>query len=337
MMMRLPRFLGVLTLGITSATVVGCTGAGSVSAPILQPSGPFKHGSAPRADRGRSWMAPDAKKQDLLYVSDGGTNDVYVFSYPKGKPLGTLTGFEGPEGECVDKAGDVFIINSNSSEILEYAHAGTSPIATLSDPGYYPTGCSIDPTTGNLAVTNGETTGSRAGSLAIYADAQGNPSITQIGDFYYYFFCGYDNEGNLFIDGLNSDFQFQFAELPKGSYNFRHISLSQSFEYAGGVQWDGKYVAVGDSDAGVIYQVDVTPSSATIVGSTTLEGSSPIYTFWITGHGGKKNPQGTKVVGARSAGSGNVMIWKYPAGGSATKTITGFTQPFGTTVSAAKK
>ena len=36
-------------------------------------------------DRGRSWMAFDAKKADLLYIADTGTNDVYVYSYPKNK------------------------------------------------------------------------------------------------------------------------------------------------------------------------------------------------------------------------------------------------------------
>ena len=69
-----------------------------------------------------------------------------------------LSDSNSPYGECVDKAGDVFVAdfggNTGTPAILEYAHGGTKPIATLSDPGYYPESCSIDPTTGNLAVTN---------------------------------------------------------------------------------------------------------------------------------------------------------------------------------------
>ncbi|MFY9663932.1 MAG: hypothetical protein WAK19_05715, partial [Candidatus Cybelea sp.] len=92
-------------------------------------------------DHNRSWMAPDAKKQALLYISDLNTYDVYAYTYPKGKLKGRLTGFSGPEGECVDKKGHVFIANFAASNVLEYAHGGTSPVATLSDPGYYPVGC----------------------------------------------------------------------------------------------------------------------------------------------------------------------------------------------------
>ncbi|MGB8907824.1 MAG: hypothetical protein WCC84_03655 [Candidatus Cybelea sp.] len=55
-----------------------------------------------RADHRTSWMAPDARRKDLLYISDE-TGDVYVFSYPRGELKGTLTGFADPQGECVDK------------------------------------------------------------------------------------------------------------------------------------------------------------------------------------------------------------------------------------------
>ena len=74
------------------------------------------------------------QKADLLYLTDEGADDVYVYSWPRGELKGTLTGFDAPNGECVDKAGDVFVANEDESQILEYAHGGTSPIETLSDP-----------------------------------------------------------------------------------------------------------------------------------------------------------------------------------------------------------
>src|SRR5579863_1388101 len=95
-----------------------------------------------------------ARASALLYVSDTVTGDVYVFSYPKGKLVQTLTGFADPAGECVDATGNVFVANTGSSNVLEYAHGGSSPIATLDDSGYFRVGCAVDPVTGNLAVSN---------------------------------------------------------------------------------------------------------------------------------------------------------------------------------------
>ncbi len=71
-------------------------------------------------DRGHSWMAAGAKKRDLLYVSDVGTYDVDVYSYPRGTQVGVLRGFNFPGGECVDKQGDVFVTNTFGQDIYEY-------------------------------------------------------------------------------------------------------------------------------------------------------------------------------------------------------------------------
>src|ERR1700719_1166848 len=103
-------------------------------------------------------MAPDAKKVDLLYVTDIGDNYVYVFSYPGVKQLGTLTGFNNARGACTDKKGDIFVTNRYSfnyttpPQVLEYAHGGTSPIASLGDYNGQPNDCSVDEKTGRLAV-----------------------------------------------------------------------------------------------------------------------------------------------------------------------------------------
>ena len=71
---------------------------------------PFRRLTKPaHRDHRRSWIAPAAKTQNLLYISDDGTNDVYVYSWPKGRLLGTLRGFSYPQGECVDRKGDVWI------------------------------------------------------------------------------------------------------------------------------------------------------------------------------------------------------------------------------------
>ena len=202
-------------------------------------------------------MAPDARRKDLLYISDE-TGDVYVFSYPRGELKGTLTGFADPQGECVDKTGDIWITLFSGQELLEYAHGGTSSIGSLSDPGYLLEGCSVDPTTGNLAAADFAGMNSTSGGVSIYADAQGTPTTYIDPGLYLVFSLGYDNKGNLFVDGeTQTGGTFAFAELPKGSSAFTNLTLNKPIGTPGSVQWDGKHVTVGDAKAGVIYRSDL--------------------------------------------------------------------------------
>jgi hypothetical protein len=252
-------------------------------------------------------MAPDAGKRNLLYVSDYQNDEVFVFSFPDGTLKGTLSGFAGPFGECSDGAGNVFITNARPPEILEFAHGGTSPIATLKDPGQYPYACSIDPTTGNLAVTNEYSRNSTPGSVAIYHHASGAPQIYHDSSFYYMFFCGYDDAGNLFVDGQpQPSGGFAFAELPRGRATLREISLNANIGFPGGVQWDGKYIAVGDQISSTIDRFTIEGKTGTETGSTHLNDTKQIVQFW---------KQGAYVVGP-DAIYFRVGIWKYPAGGN---------------------
>jgi len=92
-------------------------------------------------------MLPEAKNEDLLYITNVYT--VTVYSYPGGKHVGTPKHFYRPESECADKNGDVFIADG---AIYEYAHGGKKPIETLDPAPLSAQGCASDPTTGNLAV-----------------------------------------------------------------------------------------------------------------------------------------------------------------------------------------
>jgi hypothetical protein len=287
---------------------------------------PSQSGVTLSAVEGRSWMNPAAKKSDLLYLDDQ-TGNVYVYSYPKGVLMGTLTGLPEPQGECVDKKGDVFFTTFASEEILEYAHGGTSPINTLSNPGQYMEGCSVDKTTGDLAAVDFEPSGGGGGGgVAIFAKASGTPTVLTDSNLYLGYQIGYDNKGNIFVDGVDDSRNFEFAELPKGSSSFTEIALnSVSITTPGGVQWDGKYVTVGDAKNGNIYQTD--GAGGNVEGTTSLSESDGIFQYFI---------DGKKVVGP-NVYSANVGIWKYPKGGTPTKTLTGFAYPFGAAVSKAPK
>jgi hypothetical protein len=302
---------------LLAAALAGCSGGAAVTP-----------ANSTARSASASWMAPNAKKQDLLYVSDYGDGVVYVYTWPKGQIVGTLSGFRRATGECVDKAGHVWITSYVSAEIVEYAHGGTTPIATLSDPGEYPISCSVDPTTGNLAVGNIETTSDTQGSVAIYAGAQGTPTLYSDPTIDRVFFMDYDRSGDLFVDGRpNSTGGFVFTELPKGSATFTDITLGQSIGMPAGVKWDGNEVVVGDQQAPDIYAFTISGSSATEIGETPLGGGQDVVQFCI---------QGKRVVGP-NADTGNAMVWKYPKGGKATKTLSGLDLPFGSVISKAKR
>ncbi|HEY1654384.1 MAG TPA: hypothetical protein VGF86_04640 [Candidatus Tumulicola sp.] len=140
-------------------------------------------------------------------------------------------------------------------------------------------------------------------------------------------FCGYDDAGDLFVNGAGFASQFAFAELPSGTPSFTDIKLDQPIQSPGGVQWDGKHVAVVDTLSSVIYQFTIKGKKGTEVGSTPLVGGANVVQFWI---------QGPKVVGPEASGD-DVGIWSYPSGGAVKKTLTGFVQPEGATISVVKK
>lgn len=290
-----------------------------------------------------SWMLPEAKNEELLYVANYYTNVVRVYSYPAGKLVGSLTtDIYVPDGVCVDKQNDVWIVNnaeaSGGAQVVEYKHGGTKPLATLEDRLEYSETCSVDPTTGNLAVTNYGDYANGPGSVSIYTHAKGNPKMYFDSDLNPVYFCGYDPKGNLYVDGLNTKGYFQLAEMPKGKKSFTNIKLTGGTIYfPGQVQWDGKHLAVGDQDAGntisgytysAIYQT--TGAGGKIVGETPLDDSLDVAGFWV---------QGDTVVAPNapelaSQNGGNVYFYKYPGGGKPIKNLkNGFSNPLGLAIS----
>jgi DNA-binding beta-propeller fold protein YncE len=319
-----------------AAALAGC--GGNVAQSALEPAALRQNagmkaftgmGASPtvrRPDRTPSQMTPNARNNDLLYVSDAESNDVTVYAYPKGTLMGTLRGFAEPQGECSDKHGNVWIVNTGTGNLIEYAHGGTTPIAIVSDPGYYPAGCAIDPTTGNLAVANiASATPGNEGNVAIFAGGQGSPIYYTPANVMRDYFCAYDADGNLYVDGQSGPSSgFGFAELRHGSAAFTSVTLDRNVSFPGAVQWDGRHVAIGDQRTNVIYRVKVSGSKGTVAGTTTLSGASDVIQFWKLG---------SKVVGADSEFA-FVGFWKYPAGGSPTKKITDEVfKPVGATVS----
>jgi hypothetical protein len=222
----------------------------------------------------------------LLYVSNQNNWTVSVFTYPSGELQQTLSGFESPTGLCSDKAGDVWVVDHEPARIIEYAHGASEPSRTLTDAGKRVISCSVDPVTGDLAVTNFSSNGLGQGSFSIYKRATGTPRIYKDKSLYRDWYCSYDNQGNLFVDGTSGPTSgFQLAELAHGSTKFTNITLDQAISSPGGVQWDGAYLAIADQDAlkeTVVYQFALNGSVGTEVSSTQLNHSTYVpREFWI--------------------------------------------------------
>lgn len=265
-------------------------------------------------------MLPEAKSDDLLYVAADEPPAVYVFSYPSGKEVGTLYGLTGhAQGLCADSEGDVFVTEFDFGEdrIDEYAHGATSPSLTLTAP-VEPNGCSIDPATGNLAVAL-YYYGSSSAGVAIYAAAQGNPTIYSVSNMTMSS-PSYDTNGNLFVSGANAQ-GFQLVELPKGSSTFTSIAINSTIfkgKYWEPIQWNAGNIAVGIPGGEglrdyIIYRVAVSGSTGTVVGKTTLRlrrGDFYVDNAFCI--------QGAKVAvnSVINGFDGREVVWPYPRGGT---------------------
>jgi len=268
----------------------------------------------------KSWIAPAAARGRLLYVADSAMNAVLVYTYPQLTGAGILTGFVAVEGVCTDPRGYVWVL-SNDETVTEFDHGGTQPINVLrpgnysGDPGVT-TGCSVNPKNGDLAVAGYD-------GVTVFLNGQENHLTYLDGNFSKISYVAYDKLGNLFMDGTTAASDFLFAELAASSPAISEITLSGgTVSTPGGIQWDGKYLDVGDGASGNIYQTDGTTILATVSTGAACGGQ-----FAIT-----ENHK--RVVVPDSCG-GATGVYRYPAGGPALKTVRGQSQPLGAAISAA--
>ncbi len=294
-------------LGALAASLSGCAGMGSTP-PAAALSAPAVR---QRFDSTGSWIEPSAVKGDLLYVSDT-RGSVDVFSWPAGKPVGILRGFQNPAGLCSDPKGNVFVVDSNNLEVLKYRHGGTKPVKTLLMFGYFPFGCAVDPKSGNVAVANLTSQSQGPGSLSIFVSGQAIPRSYTDPALNTFFFCSYDDHGNVFVDGADSGSRHtKFAELASGSSTLGPVSLDKTITYPGGVQWDGTYLTVQDTATRILYRFAMSGSNGKSAGTVRFEGdkSTLVHEFAISGKT-IAMPYGS---GARHATK--IGFWDYPQGG----------------------
>ncbi len=265
-----------------------------------------------RVDHGSSWMLP---------------------------LVGTLTGFDGPYGGCVDAKGDAYITNFDGGNVVEYAHGGTKVLNTY-DSGGTPIGCAVD-SKGDVAVTSFD-----PGEAVVFAGGDPSKGTTYSDtDCTYIWPMGYDDKDNLIGVGESSSGGRAYCALLSGAKSMSSLSFSGTIDFPGGTMWDGKYIALGDQEAGGTFETGIYPStlkdsSLSPVGSevtltdTCYNSYTDIASPFIVG---KKNTpvndrRGKVVVGtnlwcADGGGIGGIEFWHYPQGG---KPFKGYSQDPGT-------
>jgi hypothetical protein len=275
-------------------------------------------------------LVPDAVRRGKYeYVFNYYGTYGSMFNYPKSTDMiGQLDG-AGGQG-CTNVLfgyGKNIMWNAGRTNdlITEYAVPGNKVLKTLSLDYTFTSSCAMN-TDGDLAVgvLLGNTYGP-AGQVAIFKGATGSGKVykTPLSKEY---FNGYDPSGNLFADGFGASSEFLLVELPKGSKKFVTIKTSNSPQFPGSVQWDGKYVTVFDQITSQTYRYTVSGTTATLKHTIQYSGASDCAQTWIV--------KGLLYCG--DAGNDDGEVFNYPAGGSPVAILTGsFDEPLG--VVAAKR
>lgn len=312
-----------------SAVFVFLTGCGRGQSPANQSVLP--QAGVPSA-QSQSLM-PEAKNTDLLYITDYST--VLVYTYPQLKHVMTLRGFYSASAECTDADGNIYVTNEKPVVVYEYAHGGTKRLKTFSVKHGGADACAVDPTSGDLAVSG------NSSAVTIFEASGGKQYRVNDPAMVDNFFCTYDKNGNLFVDGLAS-FQgkTRLAELLRGTKKFVGISSDTPLALTSNIQWDGSYLTALYYVHGhrkqykpFIAQLRIKQSKATKVAAYPL--GAPAYSilqYYISGDT-LFVPNWYYVHGQQLK---NVLVYKYPSGGAPTSTFTKVNDPRGVILSPAQ-
>ena len=313
---------------LAASVLTACASSNPPTATAAYDGNPLRTLSVARVTRPQthdlrgSWFSPEIRKSStLLFVSDAGTGDVYLYKLPSLKVAARVTGFTQPQGECSDNRGDVWVTDTNTKTIYELSHAGQLK-GTLTDGAGYPVGCAWDPRTGNLAVMNLFGLTSASGNLLVYPYASESPVKFTNPALYLYYFGDFDNKGNLFFDGVGTSGKFMLSELVNRTTVRTVVVTGGTIFYPGMVQWTGSNLVVGDQSCGnantsCVYQLSVAKKTATIEKQIKLDDSQgkPVCDLvqGVVIGAGEIAGSDNDFCGYQSAGT---YLWAYPNGGN---------------------
>jgi hypothetical protein len=286
----------------------------------------------------KSFMDPRAAGKPLIFVSDAanGVVDIYPQAGKNQKMVGQITGLTQPQGITTDKAGDVYVANTNSSNVLEYAPPYTgAPKMTINDPHGFPADVAVS-STGIVAVTNicnAPKCQIASGNVVIYAKGSAKSCAT-VSDTAFNFtrvmFAEFDSKGVLYVDGMNGGYQTSFG-LVTGGCNataLTYLNYIYTVSFPGGMQIDKAGNIAFCDEANFVVDTFAPPVNDAF--------GSPTSVMPITGStfpiGIALLASGKSLYVADSGGSGVANEYKYTAGGAAENSIAVGGQPIGIAV-----
>jgi hypothetical protein len=236
---------------ISVALLAGCAGGSQGTNSALPTSGMSQNQMHPdRFDPARSGVLPRflsrlhfvpapvgrpqiyAGKKDL-YVSDAGTGVVDVLANKGYKPIGTISsGLAGPDGDFLDKAGNLYVANYAGPYVEEYAPGGSTPSFTYSTGMADAVGVGVDGK-GNVYEADYSASGFvneyKQGSNTVLNTCLvgGNAEGVAV-----------DAKGDVFVDYNLSTGGAKIAEYKKGLKGCHETVLGVSLSFAGGMVLD---------------------------------------------------------------------------------------------------
>lgn len=314
-MQKYSAMLGVVTAGAAIALLSACSGAGSQGASSTIPGSGISQ-SLQRSDLSRAGISPKYlaearlmkslsrgvnpakhKKAADLFVSDFGTGAVEILANKTWTNTGSISsGIDGPDGNWVDKKGNLYVANYAGADITEYAKGTTSPSFTyggVEDP----VAVSTD-SKGN--VYEGDFEGSYVsefaqGSSSIIAQCSPGGEVEGV---------AVDKSGDVFVAYYSSAEGGKIAEYTGGLSGCSATTLGVTVEFPGGMVLDKKgNLVICDQDADAVDIIAPPYSSVT----KTL-GSGYTDPFHVTIN--KKNKQAY----VANYGGEDVLVLSYPAG-----------------------
>ncbi len=207
-----------------------------------------------------------------------------------------------------------------------------------------PLGCSIDPTSGKLAVNT--QIGLKA-EVEVWKNGSGKPAhysnnvqcSTMSGP------PGYDDRGNLFM--LTGTSGTGVCELPAGGTALEAVTIDRHLTQPSSSMWDGIHMTFTDNafksgKSAALYQAkEEKNGNLTVVGVTQLKGRGCAFVPQAFIVGRKNTPAnrvlGYAVVGGKPSCNGHrhhALVWSYPGGGEPFRKVD-VAEPYGAAVSIA--
>jgi hypothetical protein len=332
----------------TLAMLAGCSGGSSPAA--------FSPGGASSGRTDNSLLAPTiarishvpvatasfmdsrAAGKSLIFVSDAanGVIDIYPQAGKNQKMVGQITGLTQPQGITTDNKGNLYVANTNSSNVLVYAPPYTgAPKMTIDDAHEFPADVAIS-SAGVVAVTNicnAPKCRLDTGNVVLYAKGS-TKSCATVSDSAFNFtrvmFAEFDSKGVLYIDGMNGGYQTSFGLVTGGcsATGITNLDYVYTVSFPGGIAIDkAGNIAFCDQVNQVVdtFNPPVNNAFGSPVSTTSLTGSiSPLGIAILA--------SGKNLYASDPGGSGLAEEYKYTAGGAAENTIAVGGQPIGIAV-----